>query len=36
MSLTSQDAARHLLKLKAAEEGFLGFVRLQFLTSTSR
>jgi predicted phage terminase large subunit-like protein len=30
MSITSQDAARHLLKLKAAEENFLGFVRLQF------
>ncbi len=30
MSLTAQDAARHLLKLKAAEEGFLGYVRLQF------
>ena len=32
MSLTPQEAARHLLKLKATEEGFLGFVRLQYPT----
>lgn len=30
MSLTPQEAARHLLRLKAAEDGLLGYVRLQF------
>lgn len=30
MSLTAQEAAKHLLKLRAAEESFLGWVRLQF------
>lgn len=30
MSLTQQDAARHLLKLRAAEENFLGFVKLHY------
>ncbi len=30
MSLTQQDAARHLLKLRAAEDTFLGFVKLQY------
>lgn len=30
MSLTAQDAAKHLLKLKAAEESFLGWVRLHY------
>ena len=30
MSLTPQDAARHLLRIKAAEDGFMGFVRLNF------
>ena len=29
MNLTAQDAAKHLLKLKAAEDSFLGWVRLQ-------
>jgi predicted phage terminase large subunit-like protein len=30
MNLTPQDAARHLLRLKAAEDSFLGWVRLHF------
>ena len=30
MNLTAQDAAKHLLKLKAAEDSFLGWVRLQY------
>ena len=29
MNLTAQDAAKHLLKLQAAEDSFLGWVRLQ-------
>ena len=30
MSLTPQEAARHLLRIKAAEDGFMGFVRLNY------
>lgn len=30
MSLSAQEAARHLLKLRAAEEGFQGWVKLHF------
>ena len=30
MSLTAQEAARHLLRIKAAEDGFMGFVRLNY------
>ena len=29
MNITAQDAAKHLLKLKAAEDNLLGWVRLQ-------
>ena len=32
MTLTPQKAARHLLKLKAAEDSFLGFVKAAFPT----
>ena len=30
MSLTPQDAAKHLLKLRKAEESFLGYVKMQY------